>query len=179
MYPDGSISACTQHLNAPSSTHLLSGSTNQVFIYITTCSLMLMDHVYTFTYKDLVLANIYLAKNDYSLDLKSIPHYIKSESYESTPPNCIKSVSYESTEKHSIFAPNDNIAEMVKNRGSTQKPPGTFLKITTISSKLTRHIGWPLFTLTKLVPMSYTIKNKCIPGLVATCMTKHGILCCD
>lgn len=136
---------------------------------------MLMDHVYTFTYKDLVLADIYLAKNDYSLDLKSIPHYIKSESYESTPPNCIKSVSYESTEKHSIFAPNDNIAEMVKNRGSTQKPPGTFLKITTISSKLTRHIGWPLFTLTKLVPMSYTIKNKCIPGMVATCMTKHGI----
>lgn len=118
---------------------------------------------------------IYLAKNDYSLDLKSIPHYIKSVSYESTPPNCIKSVSYESTEKHSIFAPNDNIAEMVKNRGSTQKPPGTFFKITTTSSKLTRHIGWPLFTLTKLVPMSYTIKNKCIPGLVATCMTKHGI----
>lgn len=156
--------------------HLLSGSTNQVFIYITTCSLMLMDHVYTFTYKDLVLADIYLAKNDYSLDLKSIPHYIKSVSYESTPPNCIKSGSYESTKKHSVFAPNDNIAEMVKNRGSTQKPPGTFLKITTISSKLTCHIGWPLFTLTKLVPMSYTIKNKCIPGLVATCMTKHG---CD
>lgn len=52
---------------------------------------MLMDHVYTFTYKDLVLADIYLAKNDYSLDLKSIPHYIKSVSYESTPPNCIKS----------------------------------------------------------------------------------------
>lgn len=87
-----------------------------------------MDYVYTFTYKDLVLADIYLAKNDYSLDLKSIPHYIKSVSYESTPPNCIKSVSYESTEKHSIFAPNDNIAEMVKNRGSTQKPPGTFLR---------------------------------------------------
>lgn len=37
-------------------------------------------------------------------------------------------LSYESTEKHSIFAPNDNIAEMVKNRGSTQKPPGTFLR---------------------------------------------------
>lgn len=89
---------------------------------------MLMDHVYTFTYKDLVLADIYLAKNDYSLDLKSIPHYIKSVSYESTPPNCIKSVSYENTEKHSIFAPNVIIAEMVKNRGSTQKPPGTFLR---------------------------------------------------
>lgn len=64
---------------------------------------MLMDHVYTFTYKDLVLAYIFtVAKNDYSLDLKSIPHYIKSVSYESTPPNFIKSLSYESTEKHSI-----------------------------------------------------------------------------
>lgn len=75
---------------------------------------MLMDHVYTFTNKDLVLAYV-LAKNDYSLDLKSIPHYIKSGIYEST-------------KKHYVFSPNDNIAEMVKNRGSTQKPPGTFLR---------------------------------------------------
>lgn len=59
--------------------------------------------------------HMYLAKNDYSLDLKSIPHYIKSGSYEST-------------KKHYVFSPNDNIAEMVKNRGSTQKPPGTFLR---------------------------------------------------
>lgn len=48
---------------------------------------------------------IYLVKNDYSFDLKLIFYYIKFGSYESI-------------KKYLVFVFNDNIVEMVKNRGS-------------------------------------------------------------
>lgn len=134
-----------------------------------------MDYVYIFIYKDLVFVDIYLVKNDYSFDLKLIFYYIKFVSYESILFNCIKFVSYESIEKYLIFVFNDNIVEMVKNRGSIEKFFGIFFKIIIILFKLIRYIGWLFFILIKLVLMLYIIKNKCILGMVVICMIKYGI----